>query len=224
MNNLKTNVIYLLIIALLVVILWETCKSRNRTETVVSTSDTTTQIHYVYYRDSTKSKPVFLRGRRDTVFENSIEYLPSEDYGELANQFQELKEVLLSRNVFLDSLYLDSLGWVKITDTVQKNAILARKYTKNIKIPTKTVTVTNVVEAPKRRQLYIGGSVFATPFAKLDNNMFGDNTQTVISNINGGLMYKDRKDRMFGAQVQWDGRNINYGVSSYIKLSLRNNK
>jgi len=216
----KDNLVYTFIIAILLVVLYETCKKNKTVNTNTSSSDTITNVNYVYFKDSGKTKPLFIRGRRDTVFENSIEYVPSEDYSTLVKQFQELKEILLSRNIYRDSLHLDSLGWVKITDTVQKNNIIGRQYVNNIKIPERVRNITTIVQAPQRRQLYLGASVFANPTVK-NAQFFRNNTTTYITNVNGSLLYKDRKDRMFGGGVQWDGKDINYGLSTYIKLSFR---
>ncbi len=222
MNSIKTNLIYILIIALLIMILYETCKRKNGS-TTISSSDTTVQINYVYYRDTSRTKPILIKGGRDTVFENTIEYIPSENYNELVSQFTELKQILLSRNIYLDSIHLDSLGWVKITDTVQKNTLLGRNIVKDIKIPTKELTIVKTIQAQKKRALYIGGSMFVTPFYYPQNNVFGGDVKSVVTNVSGGFMYKDKHDRLIGAQVQWDGKEVNYGLSGYLKLSFRKN-
>jgi len=207
MSNIKTNIIYILIIALLIMILYVMCNHQKSQDVSLVSHDTTTQIRYVYYKDTVKTKPVFIKGGRDTVFENTVEYIPSENYNDLVQQFTELKQILLSRNIYLDSIHLDSLGWVKIADTVQKNELIGRTIVKDIKIPIKELTITKIIEAEKRRALYLGGSIFYV--------------KNPMTNISGGFMYKDKHDRLFGAQVQWDGKNINYGASGYLKLSFR---
>lgn len=221
MNALKTNLIYILIIALLIMILYETCRSKNAAGTFTSSSDTITHINYVYYRDTTRTKPILIKGGRDTIFENTVEYVPSENYNELVEQFTELKQILLSRNIYLDSIHLDSLGWVKVTDTVQKNALLGRSVVRDIKIPVRETTIVKTVEAPKRRAFYLGGSMFITPFSNVQNNVFGSNIKSTITNVGGGFLYKDKYDRLFGAQMLWDGKNVNYGLGGYLKLSFR---
>ncbi len=213
MNSLKTNIIYILIIALLLVILYETCKSKNAGG-VTSSSDTITHINYVYYRDTTRTKPILVKGGRDTIFENTIEYIPSENYDKLVAQFEELKQELLSRNIYLDSIHLDSLGWVKITDTVQKNALFGRNVVRDIKIPVRETTIVKTIQEPKNRAFYLGGSTFIAP---------PYNSSTLGGGIGGGIMYKDKYDRLFGAQIQWNGKQVNYGLSGYLKLTFRKN-
>lgn len=209
MSGIKTNIIYILIIALLIAILYITCNRQKSQDVSLTSHDTTTQVRYVYYKDTTKSKPTLVQRVRDTLFESYVEYYPAEGYTELLEQFQIIKQDLLSRNIYKDSLYLDSLGWVKITDTVQKNELVGRNVVKDIKIPIKELTIVKTIEAEKRRGLYLGGSIFYV--------------KNPMTNISGGFMYKDKHDRLFGAQAQWDGKNINYGVSGYLKLSFRKN-
>lgn len=209
MSGIKTNIIYILIIALLIMILYVTCNRQKSQDVLLTSHDTTTQVRYVYYKDTTKSKPTVIQRMRDTVFENTVEYVPSENYNDLVQQFTELKQMLLSKNTYSDSIHLDSLGWVKITDTVQKNELVGRNVVKDIKIPIKELTIVKTIEAEKRRALYLGGSIFYV--------------KNPMTNISGGFMYKDKHDRLFGAQAQWDGKNINYGVSGYLKLSFKKN-
>lgn len=187
-------------------ILYVTCKRQNTNSGVVK-SDTTTYIHYVYYKDTTKSKPTLVQKIRDTLLESYVEYYPAEGYSELLEQFETLKQDLLSRNTYKDSLYLDSLGWVKITDTVQKNTLIGREVIKDIKIPEKTTFITNNVVINKR-EFYGGPSI-----RLLSPTSFG---------VGGGILYKDLQNRMYGGNVSWDGGKLTYGVSYY--TSFKKNK
>lgn len=195
----KTNIIYILIIALLIMILYVTFKHQNANGGLVK-SDTVTYVHYVYYKDTTRSRPTLVQRIRDTLFESYVEYYPAEGYSELLEQFENLKQDLLSRNVYKDSLYLDSLGWVNITDTVQKNTIVGREFIKNIKIPEKTTIITNDVVVNKR-EMYAGPTL-----RLLSPTTFG---------IGGGILYKDLQNRVYGGNVSWDGGKLTYGVSYY---------
>ena len=198
----KNNIIYILIIALLIMILYKTCKRQNADGGHVK-SDTVTYIHYVYYKDTTRTRPILIHTVRDTLLESSVEYYPQEGYSELLEQFQSLKQDLLSRNIYKDSLYLDSLGWVKITDTVQKNTLTGREIVKNIKIPEKTTFIINNVVVNKRE-------FYAGPTLRL--------ISPTIFGIGGGILYKDLKNRIYGGNVFWDGGKFTYGVSYYTLL------
>lgn len=176
-----------------------TFKRQNATGGHVK-SDTVTYVHYVYYKDTTRTRPTLVQRIRDTLFESYVEYYPAEGYSELLEQFQALKQDLLSRNIYKDSIYLDSLGWVKIIDTVQKNTLTGREIVKNIKIPEKTMFITNNVVINKR-QMYGGPSI-----RRLSPTTFG---------FGGGILYKDLHNRMYGGNVSWDGGKLTYGVSYY---------
>jgi hypothetical protein len=54
---------------------------------------------------------------------------------------------------YKDTLYLDSLGYVLLTDTITQNSILRRKQVPFINIPTRTITVTEYIN---NREFYAG--------------------------------------------------------------------
>ena len=134
-------------------------------------------------------------------------YLPDPNYDKLVLQYQELVKLHLSKNVQKDSVQIDSIGFVKVTDTVQNNIVQNRKWEYNIKYP---IIKETVIQPPKKvNQLYIGGG--------LQGNQYN-----IINSINGGLLYKNKKDQIYGLSV---GVNTNgqlvYGVSSYWKIKFK---
>ena len=137
----------------------------------------------------------------------SEKYLPDPNYDKLVLQYQELVKLHLSKNVQKDSVQIDSIGFVKVTDTVQNNVVQNRKWEYNIKYP---IIKETVIQPPKRvNQLYIGGG--------LQGNQYN-----IINSINGGILYKNKKDQIYGLSV---GINTNgqavYGVSSYWKIKFK---
>lgn len=54
---------------------------------------------------------------------------------------------------YQDTLFLDSLGYLVLTDTITQNSILKRKQVPYINIPTKTITVTEYIN---NREFYAG--------------------------------------------------------------------
>lgn len=156
---------------------------------------------------------------KDTVFKtvNAVktEYIPidKEEYksGESIDtcktRFNNLLKEHLVRTVYSDTLKLDSLGTVVIQDTVWLNKLYGkREYIKDYKIPFVTKTITK--KEDPRRQMYIGGNSFIGGTGLLTP----------------GLIYKDRKDRVYQANVGvgFDG-SINYGFGMYWKINLRGN-
>ena len=137
----------------------------------------------------------------------SEKYLPDPNYDKLVLQYQELVKLHLSKNVQKDSVKIDSIGFVKVTDTVQNNIVQNRKWEYNIKYP---IIKETIIEPPKKiNQLYIGGG--------LQGNQYN-----IINSINGGILYKNKKDQLYGLSI---GVNTNgqvvYGLSSYWKIKFK---
>ena len=137
----------------------------------------------------------------------SEKYLPDPNYDKLLLQYQELVKLHLSTNIQKDSVKIDSIGFVKVIDTVQNNIVQNRKWEYNIKYP---IIKETVIQPPKKvNQLYIGGG--------LQGNQYN-----IINSVNGGLLYKNKKDQIYGLSV---GINTNgqivYGVSSYWKIKFK---
>ena len=137
----------------------------------------------------------------------SEKYLPDPNYDKLVLQYQELVKLHLAKNIQKDSVKIDSIGFVKVIDTVQNNIVQNRKWEYNIKYP---IIKETVIQPPKKvNQLYIGGG--------LQGNQYN-----IINSINGGILYKNKKDQLHGLSV---GINTNgqvvYGVSSYWKIKFK---
>ena len=137
----------------------------------------------------------------------SEKYLPDPNYDKLVLQYQELVKLHLAKNIQKDSVKIDSIGFVKVIDTVQNNIVQNRKWEYNIKYP--IIKETIIEPSKKVNQLYIGGG--------LQGNQYN-----IINSINGGILYKNKKDQMYGLSV---GINTNgqvvYGVSSYWKIKFK---
>lgn len=137
----------------------------------------------------------------------SEKYLPDPNYDKLVLQYQELVKLHLSKNVQKDSVQIDSIGFVKVTDTVQNNIVQNRKWEYNIKHP--IIKETIIEPSKKVNQLYIGGG--------LQGNQYN-----IVNSINGGILYKNKKDQIYGLSI---GINTNgqvvYGVSSYWKIKFK---
>ena len=137
----------------------------------------------------------------------SEKYLPDPNYDKLVLQYQELVKLHLSKNIHKDSIQIDSIGFVKVIDTVQNNIVKNRKWEYNLKYP--IIKETIIEPSKKVNQLYIGGG--------LQGNQYN-----IINSINGGLLYKNKKDQLYGLSI---GVNTNgqvvYGLSSYWKIKFK---
>lgn len=199
----------IIIILLVLIILIQRCKSGNNTPVNINTHDTTTSIKYVYVKDSGHSKPIYIKGGRDTILENTIEYVPSEDYSNLLEQFNDLKIALLSKNIYKDEIPIDTFGNIKITDTIQRNMVVGRGWATDIKVPEKTITITNNIYPTPKRQLYIGGGIF------LSQN-------EPVRQINVGLLLKNKKDQIYSVSAGIDLKGTpEFGIHSYWKIKIK---
>jgi hypothetical protein len=199
----------IIIIFLVLIILIQRCKSGNNTSLNINTHDTITSIQYVYVKDSGHSKPIYIKGGRDTILENTIEYVPSEDYSDLLVQFNDLKIALLSKNIYKDEIPIDTFGNIKITDTIQRNMVVGRGWTTDIKVPEKTITITNNIYPKPKRQLYVGGGIF------LSQN-------EPVRQINIGLLLKNKKDQIYSVSAGIDLKGTpEFGIHSYWKIKIK---
>ena len=137
----------------------------------------------------------------------SEKYLPDPNYDKLVLQYQELVKLHLAKNIQKDSVQIDSIGFVKVTDTVQNNIVQNRKWEYNLKYP--IIKETIIEPSKKVNQLYIGGGLQGTQY-------------NIINSINGGILYKNKKDQLYGLSI---GVNTNgqvvYGLSSYWKIKFK---
>jgi hypothetical protein len=148
-------------------------------------SDTTrkTEVHFHYHDSSLVSIP------KTT---NSIVpvYIPQQYQPDTSSihalrmQYEDLVKKFLTKNVTSDTLKVDTLGYVAVTDTISENNILKRRwdYSLKEKVITNTISIENTIPEKKRNQLYIGPGI-----AGYNNvNSF---------NINLGL--KTKQDKLF---------------------------
>jgi hypothetical protein len=202
MQFIKTNFFNLLVAVLLVIILLQKCSQLVDPGVPTVVRDTM----WVVKDSLIVSKPQVTKTiqveSHDTIIN---QYLPDTNYAKLVVQYQEVVNTLLAKNIHSDSIRIDSNGYVKITDTVQRNLITGRSSQVNIRYP--IIKETIILPAKKVTQLYIGGVVQAAP---------------EISQISVGALLKTRNDFLFGTSlgVNTDG-NLQYGVGAYWKLKLK---
>lgn len=200
----KINFTYIIIAVLVVIIfLQRSCSSVSTTEepTVVTKYDT---IWKKTHDTITKEVEVV---KIEYVKPEGPEYTPGEHIDTCRARFNYLLKQHTVRRTYKDTIKLDSLGTITVIDTVWLNKLSKRTYIKDYKIPLVTKTTTIIKQPDPKRQLYIGG------------NLFGD--KTTLQSFTPGVLYKDRKDRVYQANVgvNFDGTLI-FGVGTYWKINL----
>jgi hypothetical protein len=202
MDFLKKNLLNLVIVVLLVVVVLQKCTQPIPSEGPKIVRDTV----WIVKDSLIVSKPQVTKTiqieSHDTIINH---YIPDTNYAKLVVQYQEVVNQLLAKNIMQDSIRIDTNGYVKITDTVQKNLIVGRGTQVNIKYPVIKETVT--IPAKKVTQLYVGG-VFQT--------------NLVNQQVGAGALLKTRNDFLFGGSLSVNTYgDLMYGVQSYWKLKLK---
>jgi len=202
MEFIKKNLLTLAIVVLLIIVVLQKCAQPSPSEEPTIVRDTA----WVVKDSLIYSKPQLVKTieieSHDTIIN---QYIPDTNYAKLVIQYQEIVNQLLAKNIMEDSIRIDSNGYVKITDTVQKNLIVGRGTHVNIKYPIITETIT--LPAKKVNQVYIGGA-FQTD---------GDNSQ-----IGASALLKTRKDFLIGGSLSVNTYgNLQYGLGAYWKIKLK---
>ena len=203
----KVSILEIIVLVLLVVILIQRCGDKDK-ETIIEPKiirDTT----WIIEDSIIYTKPQIIKTEPYAVPIDrwNTEYLPDTNYDKLISQYESLVRELLAKNISSDSIKIDSIGHVYITDTVSKNMIIGRSTRYNVKYPIITNTV--IVPEKKKLQMYLGGGVQGQK-------------NEIINQINAGLLLKTKKDQIIGINA---GTTINgnavYGVQSFWKIRLK---
>jgi hypothetical protein len=165
----------------------------------VTLHDTAWQVHDSLIVKKLKIKQII----HDTL---PAEYIADTNYPKLKAQYDALVFAHLAKKVYTDTVKIDTLGYVAVADTVHKNELQNRSYKYNYKIPTVTVTTIITKQAPPKGALFIGGG-------------FTNTKQLELQTIQGGVLYKTKKDKIFGLHIGINNNSqVIYGVSSYWKI------
>jgi hypothetical protein len=194
------KILILVVVALLFVLAVQHggCGNPNLKADTVTKHDTAWTIHDSLIVKKLKIKETI----HDTL---PAEYIADTNYPKLKAQYDALVIAYLVKNIYADTVKLDTLGYVAVADTVHKNEIHGRSYKYNYKIPTVTVTTTITKQAPPKGALFIGGGV--------TGNKNG------LDVLQGGFLYKSKYDKVLGLHVGINGNNqVVYGIQSYWKI------
>ena len=202
MQFIKNNLLNLVIGVLLLVVILQKCNQPVAPDTPTVVRDTA----WVVKDSLIVSKPQIIKSisveSHDTIIN---QYIPDTNYAKLVLQYQEVVNQLLTKNILADSIRIDTNGYVKITDTVQKNLIVGRGTQVNIKYPIIKETVT--FPPKKVTQLYVGGAL---------------QTSTQNQQAGVGALLKTRNDFLLGGSLSVNTYgDLQYGVSAFWKIKLK---
>lgn len=206
MEKISKNILNILIIILLIIILLKTCKGGKDGSGIQVFRDTV----WIKKDSTIITNPQVVKTIPYTVPVDhwNTEYLPdTSSMALLIKQYEALVRELLAKNIHSDSVKIDSIGHVYITDTVSKNQIVSRSTHYSLKYP--VITNTIVLPAPKVGALYAGVGVRG-----VDKNL--------INTLHIGLMYKNKQDFMFGPNLDIEQNGVlHYGVQMYWNLTKK---
>lgn len=204
---LTTNFLSLLAIALFAVIIIQRCGHTTSTPPpkIVTTTQIIEHTHdSIVYRDRPAITSVVKPSKKDIP----VKMLPDSNYAKLKIQYDSLLDAHYTKNVILDSLKIDSIGYVSTLDTLQENRILSRKWAYNIKEREKITNTTITKYAPYKNQIYIGGGLLG-------------NENKLVSGVTLGAFLKNKNDQVYKIGVQKIvNLPITYELSTYYKLKF----
>jgi hypothetical protein len=207
MKYITQNFLQLIILVVVAVLLIDRCggKTEKLEPSITVKRDTVWSMH-----DSTVFvKPTIIRSEATPQDQWDTLYRPSANNDTLLKQYISAVNELLTKNYYPDSLKIDSIGYVYVNDTINKNKITGRSYRYNLKHPTITNTVTIREPYKPKSQLYIGGQLSGSP-------------ENLVQQINAGLLLKNKRDQIYGITAGMDmNGHVIYGLQSYWKISFR---
>jgi hypothetical protein len=198
----KDNLLGILILVLIAIVFIQRCDKPVEVIDPQIVRDTV----WVKHDSIIYSKPKVIK-TIEVEIKDSLIYLPDTNYQVLLSQYKDVVNQLLVKNITLDSIRIDTNGYVKIYDTLQKNLIIGRSSEVFISYPIIKETIT--LQQKPKNQLYIGGGVSGSQNA-------------LINQIRAGVLLKNKKDQIYGASVGLGlGGTPIYGIDSYWKIKLK---
>ena len=199
----KNNLFIGIIACLMFVILLQ--RSTYAPKDIPELPKTDTVTNLVTIHDTTPGKPIFLKAKRDTIWKDSIQYIPDTSYAGLLKQYDSVISRYFTEHIFKTDYKLGTYGTASVHDTVVANMIVGNSITYSVTIPEKTVTI--IKPYVPVRQFYVGGGLYGSPL-------------TPIKSAHLGLLYKDRQDRIFIGSIGFDVQLV-YGFQSYWKIKVK---
>jgi len=157
------------------------------------------------------AKPLPAKVIYDSLYlEGKTEYLPDTNYTALKMQFDNLVKLYTALAIYADSVKLDTIGYVVVTDSIRENKIIGRTWKYDYKIPYVTTTTTITNTKGSKTQLYVGGGI--------------NTTQTLgLNSAEAGVILKTKSDKLYGLKAGSDiNGNISYGFQTYWKIGKKN--
>lgn len=202
MQLVKENLVSFITLLLVVIIFLQRCEGPKNSEAPIVVRDTIWVVKDSLIVGKPQVTKTIQIESHDTIINH---YIPDTNYAKLAAQYQEVVKELLAKNIHLDSVRVDTNGYVKIVDTVQKNLVVGRSIETRISYPIIKETIT--LPAKKTNELWVGGAILGSPAPNA---------------IMGSALLKTRNEKMFGGSLSINTYgDMQYGIHSYWKIKLK---
>lgn len=205
------NLVSLIVLALAVVVYLQRCNGGGKGVTPPqNTHDTTImEIHHYHNTVIYRSNPMPTGHIAAKPKDIPPTMVPDTNYSRLVAQFESLKELYYSRNIYKDSIPIDTIGYVSVEDTIGQNKLLGRKWHPKYDIPEKITTITNTVYPEQRFQVYFGGEILG-------------NEKQIIAGGALDLLFKTKKDRLYSIGIEkLIDYPVMYKLGTFWKISFR---
>ena len=205
---------YIVILALIVILfLQRECTPKPKPGNTVKTDTVITHdTVYIPLKKDTTYKPKVKKSIPPVSIPDSLKITKVDStYALLLNKYNNLLKEYTYKNVYQDSVKVETYGYVVSTDTIQYNKLFSRKFQYDLNIPkiVDTVKIKTTAYSEPKRQVYIGGGVSGT-------NSFGNVTANV------GLLYKTKKDNIYNPTVGLTtSGNVIYGINMYWLIKVK---
>lgn len=208
LNYLTSNALILIFIIVLTALFVQKC---NQPSVPQAKPDTVTKVIEVHhYHDSIVVK--------EPTIINKIIPKPSEipesikadtNYNRLKVQYDSLVQEHFSKNIYSDSLKIDSIGIITTTDTVSQNNIQGRSYDYHFDVKERIIERTITLPPKLRNQVYIGGSIL------------GDELHP-LGGIEGGFLLKNKRDHIYQLKLTkiFNQSQPIYSIGYYPKIKF----
>ena len=107
--------------------------------------------------------------------------------------------------IYKDTLRIDKIGYISVTDTLNKNKISGRSYSYEFKLP--TIKDYMIIKEPPHNQFYIGGNILVGSYKVF---------------VGPQILWKTKSDNIYGMNAYVDPYGDQYyGVSLNWKIKLK---
>jgi len=188
------NIGLVILLVILGVSLFNTC---GKLKDIKRDTVTTVTTQYITVKDSGTTKPIYITSikYKDRPFIKTDTGNIYIDTSKEEDPCLSIKKAYVgifnnhySKNVFRDTLPIDTIGHLFIEDTLQENSILQRKFKVSIKYPVTTIERTITLTKPRKAALFIGAGLIGNqsiPLAGFDINIGFQNRKRNIIELRG---------------------------------------